>query len=239
MFPIVPRNKMPLGLTEGDHFDASATDLEQLELWNRDCPNVNVGIAPDENFCFFETDSETEVKVLCADLDPEIWNTTRFPSGRPDRACYVFRQTMRTRKAGNLTKTRKGMDNLFEFKQFRVLVVGPGSTHPKVNPLTNEHYVYRADWRTIPAMPDALLNRACEIYGAPSATEQHKMDPETTRQTALLDKFLETYEVATSGDWFPKGKQWFRQIVCPWLAEHENTNQGTSSGSSPHTCWLR
>jgi len=44
-----------------------------------------------------------------------------------------------------------------------------------------------------------------------------------------LDKFLETYEVATTGDWFPKGQQWYRPIVCPWLAEHENSNQGTST----------
>jgi hypothetical protein len=45
----------------------------------------------------------------------------------------------------------------------------------------------------------------------------------------LLDSFLETYEVATTGDWFPKGKQWYRPIACPWEAEHENTNQGTST----------
>src|ERR1019366_8553153 len=85
------------------------------------------------------------------------------------------------------------------------------------------------EWKTIPAMPDILLNRLCELSGAPGATEAHKMDAETTRQTGLLDSFLETYEVPTTGDWFNKGKQWYRPIVCPWLAEHENANQGTST----------
>jgi hypothetical protein len=35
--------------------------------------------------------------------------------------------------------------------------------------------------------------------------------------------------VPTTGDWFPKGKQWYRPIACPWEAGHENSNQGTSS----------
>lgn len=122
-----------------------------------------------------------------------------------------------------MTVTREGKENLFEFKQHRVYVAGPGSTHPKTGK------PYGVEWRTIPAMPDVLLNRLCELYGAPKSTDSHKMDAETTRQTALLDKFLENHEVATTGDWFPKGKQWYRPITCPWESEHENNNQGTST----------
>jgi hypothetical protein len=222
VFGLVPKDKKPLPLAEGDHFDAATTDIAQLELWNQACPNANVGLCPDENFCFLETDSEAELKAACADLNPEIWDTTRV-SAREDRCYYVFRQTMRTCKAGNMTLERPGLNNLFEFKQHRVYVVGPGSIHPKTGK------PYGVEWRTIPAMPDVLLNRLCELYGAPGATEAHKMDAETERQTALLDSFLERYEVATTGDWFNKGKQWYRPIVCPWLASHENVNQGTST----------
>lgn len=78
-------------------------------------------------------------------------------------------------------------------------------------------------------MPDVLLNRLCELYGKPKASEPRAMNAETKRQTELLDRFLDTYEVATAGDWFNKGKQWYRAIECPWAYEHENTNEGTST----------
>src|SRR5204863_9197908 len=142
---------------------------------------------------FVETDDEAALKEACADLPPEIWDTTRV-SARDNRCYYIFRQTMRTRKAGNMTLARPGKENLFEFKQFRVYVTGPGSIHPKTGK------PYNVEWRNIPAMPDILLNRLCELAGAEKASEAHKMDPETQRQTALLDKFLETYEVPTLGE---------------------------------------
>jgi len=44
-----------------------------------------------------------------------------------------------------------------------------------------------------------------------------------------LDRFLACYEVATTGDWFNKGKQWYRPIECPWRDFHENENVGTST----------
>ena len=103
------------------------------------------------------------------------------------------------------------------------LLVGPGSIHPKTDK------PYGVEWKTIPAMPDALLNRLCDLYGTPSASDAQQMGAETQRQTALLDSFLECYEVATNGDWFNKGKQWFRPVICPWVGDHENTNQGTST----------
>jgi hypothetical protein len=159
VFPLVPQNKMPVKMSWGDSFDAATTDITALEKWSRERPRANVGISPDENFCFLETDSETELKDACADLPPEVWDTARVSSGRPDRAYYIFRQTMRTRKAGNMTKTREGLDNLFEFKQHRVYVVGPGSIHPKTGK------PYGMEWRTIPAMPDVLLNKLCELSG--------------------------------------------------------------------------
>ena len=223
VFPLVPREKFPVKLSWGDHFDAATTDKAQLEQWDREVPNANVGISPDEHWCFLETDSETELKESCADLPPGIWDTTRVSSGRPDRAYYIFRQTMRTKRAGNMTATRKGQDNLFEFKQHRVLVVGPGSIHPKTGK------PYGAEWRTIPAMPDVLLNRLCELYGAPKATDSRPMSAEAKEGTETLDRFLAYYEVPTLGDWFNKGKSWYRPIECPWLSEHENTNQGSST----------
>jgi hypothetical protein len=78
-------------------------------------------------------------------------------------------------------------------------------------------------------MPDVLLNRLCELYGRPKATDSAAMNAETKRQTELLDRFLATYEVATTGDWFNKGKQWYRPIECPWKDAHENANEGSST----------
>ena len=111
------------------------------------------------------------LKAACADLPPEVWKTARV-SARDNRCYYIFRQTMRTRKAGNITVTREDLDNLFEFKQHRVYVTGPGNIHPK----TNAPYV--AEWCTIPALPDILLNRLCERSGAPKATDSTTMSDE-------------------------------------------------------------
>ncbi len=194
----------------------------QLRAWNAQEPAANVGLSPDEIFCFLETDDEQALKEACADVSPEVWDTTRV-SARDNRCYYIFRQTMRTKRAGNMTATREGEENLFEFKQHRVYVTGPGSIHPKTNA------PYAVEWRTIPAMPDILLNRLCELYGKPKAAECSAMSDEVARQTALLDRFLQTYEVAVAGEWFNKGRQWYRPIECPWRDEHENPNEGTST----------
>ncbi len=223
VFPLIPKQKRPLPLAgEMDHFDAATTDAEQLGAWNVQVPDANVGISPDEIFCFLETDDEAALKEACEDLPPEVWDTARV-SARVNRCYYIFRQTERTRRAGNMTATREGKDNLFEFKQHRVYVVGPGSIHPK----TGTPYV--SDWRTIPAMPDALLARLCELYGKPKPGNQTEMSPKTKEQAEKLGRFLEYYKVPVLGEWFNKGKSWYLAIECPWIAEHENTNQGTST----------
>lgn len=222
VFPLVPKDKKPLKMSWGDHFDAATTDRVQLEQWDKEVPQANVGISPDENFCFLETDDEAALKEACKDLPSEIWDTSRV-SARSNRCYYIFRQTMRTKRAGNMTATREGQDNLFEFKQHRMYVTGPGSIHPKTNA------AYAVEWRTIPALPDVLLNRLSELYGAPKASESRRMSEETKKQTELLDRFLACFEVAITGDWFNKGKQWYRPIECPWSDSHENENEGTST----------
>jgi len=223
VFPLIPKDKRPFAMVgDADHFDAATTDAQQLESWSKQEPRANVGIAPDEIFCFLETDDESALKDACKDLPREVWDTTRV-SARDNRCYYIFRQTMRTKRAGNMTATRQGRDNLFEFKQHRAYVTGPGSIHPKTNT------PYTAKWRTIPAMPDVLLNRLCELYGAPKATSSGVMSEDVKRETAKLDDFLTCYEVATTGEWFNKGSSWYRPVECPWLSEHENTNQGTST----------
>jgi hypothetical protein len=223
VFPLLPKQKRPYAIVgEYDHFDAASTDEVQLREWDAQVPNANVGLSPDEIFCFLETDDEAALKEACADLTPEVWDTTRV-SARPNRCYYIFRQTMRTKRAGNMTAGRDGKENLFEFKQHRMYVTGPGSIHPKTNA------AYLVEWKRIPAMPDVLLNRLCELYGAPKASEAHAMSEETKKQTTLLDCFLSRYEVATTGEWFNKGNQWFRPIECPWKDTHENPNEGTST----------
>jgi hypothetical protein len=222
VFPLIPRTKRPVKFEGADHFDAATTDSAQLRAWGEHEPSANVALSPDEHFCFLETDDERALREACANLPAEVFDTARV-SARDNRCYFVFRQTMRTKRAGNMTATREGLDNLFEFKQHRVYVTGPGSIHPK----TGTQYL--ADWRTIPAMPDVLLNRLCELYGAPKATVAQAMTPETARQTALLDRFLEVYEVAVTGEWFNKGKQWYRPIECPWGTEHENNSGGSST----------
>jgi hypothetical protein len=180
------------------------------------------GISPDELFASLDTDDDRALKEACADLPPEVWDTARV-SARDNRCYYIFRQTMRTKRAGNMTVAREGKESLFEFKQPRVYVTRPGRTHPKTDA------PYAVEWRTIPAMPDILLNRLCELYGKPKAAECSAMSEDVKRETALLDRFLQTYEVAVTGEWFDKGRQWFRSIECPWRNEHENPNEGTST----------
>jgi hypothetical protein len=223
VFPLIPKQKRPLPMAgDCDHFDAATTDASQIHAWSEQEPNANVGISPDEIFCFLETDAEHDLKEACADLPPEVWDTARV-SARDNRCYYIFRQTMRTKRAGNMTVTRAGQDNLFEFKQHRVLVTGPGSIHPKTGK------PYGVEWRPIPAIPDVLLNRLCELYGVPKVTNPDVMGADVKIETDKLDRFLACYEVATTGDWFNKGKSWYRPIECPWESEHENSNQGTST----------
>lgn len=223
VFPLIPKQKRPLAMQgEYDHFDVATTDEEQIRAWSTQEPNANVGIAPDEIFCFLETDDEQALKEACADIPPEVWDTTRV-SARDNRCYYIFRQSMRTKRAGNMTATREGKDNLFEFKQHRCYVTGPGSVHPKTG------MPYDVEWRPIPVLHDVLLNRLCELYGKPKAAECAAMSEDTKRETELLDRFLQTYEVAVTDDWFSKGRQWYRPIECPWRNEHENPNEGTST----------
>jgi hypothetical protein len=223
VFPLIPKEKRPVRIQgDYDHFDVATTDPEQLKVWAEEVPDANVGLSPDEIFCFLETDDEAALKAACADITPEVWDTTRV-SARENRCYYIFRQTMRTKRAGNMTATREGQDNLFEFKQHRMYCTGPGSIHPK----TGKPYL--VEWRTIPAMPDVLLNRLCELYGAPKPGNTGVMSDEVKQQTELLDRFLAMYEVAAMGDWFNKGKQWYRPIECPWRDVHENANEGTST----------
>lgn len=223
VFPLIPKQKRPFAMAgEYDHFDVASTDAEQIRAWSTQEPNANVGVSPDEIFCFVETDDEAALKEACADLPPEVWDTTRV-SARENRCYFIFRQTMRTKRAGNMTAAREGQENLFEFKQHRMYVTGPGSIHPKTGT------PYQVEWRTIPALPDVLLNRLCELYGAPKASGAYEISEAVKRETALLDRFLGTYEVATTGDWFNKGKQWYRPIECPWREAHENPNEGTST----------
>lgn len=130
------------------------------------------------------TDDDEALHEACKDLPEGIWATMRV-SARPNRCYYVFRQTMRTRKAGNMTVKRRGATNLFEFKQFRMYVVGPGSIHPK----TGGPYTANEE-RIIPAMPDVLLARLCELYGTPDPSAKTVMSVEAKQQTELLDAFL-------------------------------------------------
>ena len=77
VFPLIPKEKRPVKMAEGDHFDAATTDEEQLRMWDKQEPNANVAISPDEIFCFLETDGETELKAACAGIPPEVFGTTR------------------------------------------------------------------------------------------------------------------------------------------------------------------
>src|ERR1035441_2785841 len=38
VFPLVPKNKMPVRMSWGDHFDAATTDVVALEQWDREVP---------------------------------------------------------------------------------------------------------------------------------------------------------------------------------------------------------
>lgn len=223
-FPLVKGQKFPIKLSWGDHFDAATTDRAVIEQWDSEVPDANVGISPDEYWCFVETDDDAALKDACKDLPSEVWDTTRV-SARDNRCYYIYRQTARTRNCAIRDKAakREGKENLFEFKAFRTYVTGPGSIHPKTGK------PYGVEWRNIPALPDVLLNRLCELAGEAKATGSQTMSEETKRQTELLDRFLACYDVATTGDWFNKGKQWYRPIECPWKDVHENTNEGTST----------
>ena len=79
-------------------------------------------------------------------------------------------------------------------------------------------------------MPDVLLNRLEELFvGGPKKPDANEMSADAERETAKLDAFLLCYDVATTGEWFNKGKSWYRPVECPWSSAHENDNQGTST----------
>src|SRR5215471_17842602 len=90
VFPLVPGQKFPVKMSWGDHFDAATTDKAALEMWDKEVPHANVGLSPDEIFCFLETDDEAALKEACKDLPPEVWDTTRV-SARDNRCYYIFR----------------------------------------------------------------------------------------------------------------------------------------------------
>ena len=55
VFPLIPRSKRPLPTPgDADHFDVATTDPEQIEQWATRAPNANVGLSPDEIWCYLE-----------------------------------------------------------------------------------------------------------------------------------------------------------------------------------------
>jgi hypothetical protein len=38
VFPLVPREKFPVKMSWGDHFDAATTDIAALTLWDKENP---------------------------------------------------------------------------------------------------------------------------------------------------------------------------------------------------------
>lgn len=92
------------------------------------------------------------------------------------------------------------------------------------------------EWRTIPALPDVLLNRLCELTGVSKATETRPMTEDAKEGTGVLDRFLTYYDVGTLGDWFPKGKSWLRPIECPRQSEPSTCVVYTEGGGYGFDC---
>jgi len=91
VFLLIPKDKRPIRMAgEYDHFDAATTDPGQIRSWAAQEPNANVGLSPDEIFCFLETDDERALKEACSDISPEVWDTARV-SARDNRCYYIFR----------------------------------------------------------------------------------------------------------------------------------------------------
>ena len=144
-------------------------------------------------------------------------------SKRTDNRCYyIFRQTMGTRKAGNMTVTREDLDNLFELSG--TAFTSPGraaSTRRLTRRMLRSGAPFDITGHT--AQPPVRAVRRTQGHGL------HNHHDELKRETATLDRFLTYYEVPTTGDWFNKGKSWYRPIECPWLDAHLNQNQGSST----------
>jgi hypothetical protein len=66
-------------MVEGDHFDTATTEEGRVRLWAAQKPDANVGLCPDKNWCFLETDDEVALRTACADIPAEVWDTTRVP----------------------------------------------------------------------------------------------------------------------------------------------------------------
>ena len=79
VFPLIPGKKQPFKMATGDHFDAATTAPEQIRLWDTQEPNANVGLSPDENFCFLETDDESALMDACKDLPAQRFDTNAGP----------------------------------------------------------------------------------------------------------------------------------------------------------------
>jgi hypothetical protein len=64
VFPLIPKRKQPVSFKSsgGDHFDWATTDPAQIRKWDAEEPSANVGLSPDEIFCFLESDDDAALK---------------------------------------------------------------------------------------------------------------------------------------------------------------------------------
>lgn len=117
--PVKPRNKEPW--LAGWPKQASR-DPQVVQGWITRFPTSNYGVAASEDFCILESDNVGELQSRLSKQLPHTYTV----QARPNRPHMYFKQTDKSRAAGNMD-----CPGIFEFKQNGRYVVGEGSIHPE------------------------------------------------------------------------------------------------------------
>jgi len=117
--PVKPRNKEPW--LAGWPKQASR-DPKVVQGWITRFPTSNYGVAASEEYCILESDNVGELQSRLSKQLPVTYTV----QARPNRPHIYFKQTDKSRAAGNMD-----CPGIFEFKQNGRYVVGEGSIHPE------------------------------------------------------------------------------------------------------------
>jgi hypothetical protein len=117
--PVKPRNKEPW---LNNWPKKASREPGVIQEWMTRFPTSNYGVAASEEFCILESDNVGELQSRLSKQLP----TTYTVQARPNRPHLYFRQTEKSRTAGNMD-----CPGIFEFKQTNRYVVGEGSIHPQ------------------------------------------------------------------------------------------------------------
>jgi hypothetical protein len=210
--PLLPRDKKPF--LPNWQLTASGNP-KQIEEWDREYPNANVGCVATMGRCYLDDDTgnlRERIEAETGQAFPTTYTvqTSIKKTGLPGFH-YYFNTTVRAHICGN---QKRG--DLFDFQCESKQVVGPYSIHP-------------SGWIYVPVDPKARIvdipDWLCdwlEKNGQGQIKPELNADEEGSIEPAWLCEALDAYEVK-----YEEYKDNCFDITCPWMDEH-------STGKSAH-----